>query len=210
VMQESSKIANVVAKGFNPIVHDFCKMHDIHLHVPEGATPKDGPSAGVTMTTAMISLAMNKPVDPHLAMTGELSLSGMVLPVGGIKEKIIAARRSGCKTVVLPDGNRRDVHELPEYLKENLDIFFAKHYPEVHDMAFGEGEYTPEKRAERKKIEKIEAEKKEKEEKEKKEKETMEGKEGKDEKERKKNKKKGSEQDAADKKEEVKTAEVEG
>lgn len=105
--------------------------------MPEGATPKDGPSAGVSMTTAVISLALNQPVVPDLAMTGEVSLTGKVLPVGGIKEKTIAARRSACKTLIFPEGNRRDVDELPDYLKEDITFEYAKTYDDVYRVAFG-------------------------------------------------------------------------
>eukprot|EP00392_Amoebophrya_sp_AT5.2_P006732 g6744.t1 len=139
-MQESSKISLVVAKKFHPAVIDFTRRHDVYLHVPEGATPKDGPSAGVTMTTALISLALDQPVVPNVAMTGEVSLTGMVLPVGGIKEKTIAARRSGCKLLIFPDGNKRDVDALPEYLKEDIEIKYAKYYEDVWRVAFGEAE----------------------------------------------------------------------
>ncbi|CAD7949825.1 unnamed protein product [Amoebophrya sp. A120] len=140
VMQESSKISMVVAKKFHPAVIEFARKHDIYLHVPEGATPKDGPSAGITMTTAIISLALNKSILPNIAMTGEVSLTGMVLPVGGIKEKTIAARRSACEKLIFPEGNRRDVDALPAYLKENIEIFYAKEYDDVWKIAFGESE----------------------------------------------------------------------
>ena len=92
---------------------------ELHVHVPDGATPKDGPSAGVTVATALLSLATDKPVRQDLAMTGELSLTGKVLPVGGIKEKVIAARRAGVAHVCLPDENKRDFDELPEHLKKD-------------------------------------------------------------------------------------------
>ncbi|CAD7940568.1 unnamed protein product [Amoebophrya sp. A25] len=140
VMQESTKISMVVAKKFHPAVVSFARRHDIFLHVPEGATPKDGPSAGVTMTTALISLALDKPVLPDVAMTGEVSLTGMVLAVGGIKEKTIAARRSSCTTLIFPDGNKRDVDALPSYLKEGIAIHYAKTYEDVWRVAFGETE----------------------------------------------------------------------
>lgn len=139
VMKESATISYTNAKHllqeFDPD-NEFFDQNDIHLHVPEGATPKDGPSAGVTMTTALLSLAMNKPVSSDLAMTGEISLTGKVLPVGGIKEKIIAARRSGVHHIALPDLNRKDVDELPDYLKEDLKIEFAKTYHDVYKVAF--------------------------------------------------------------------------
>ena len=96
--------------------------HDIHIHVPEGAIPKDGPSAGVTMTTTLASLITGIPVSSTLAMTGEISLTGKVLPVGGIKEKMIAAHRSGIKTVLLPKRNLKDLDDVPEEVKEDMEF----------------------------------------------------------------------------------------
>ena len=93
------------------------------------------------MTTSMLSLALDRPVRPDLAMTGELSLTGKVLPVGGIKEKTIAARRSGVQCILLPEGNKRDYEELPDYLKDNLEVHFCEHYDEVFDVAFGEDSF---------------------------------------------------------------------
>mmetsp|Transcript_11028 Transcript_11028/g.21550 ORF Transcript_11028/g.21550 Transcript_11028/m.21550 type:complete len:1097 (+) Transcript_11028:608-3898(+) len=139
VMQESVRLAQTNAKFFLQEVdpgNEFFESNQIHLHVPEGATPKDGPSAGVTMTTALLSLALQRPVKTDLAMTGEISLIGRVLPVGGIKEKVIAARRSGVTTIVVPDGNRKDVDELPDYLREGIDFHFAKEYNDVYKVAF--------------------------------------------------------------------------
>ena len=140
VMEESTQIAYTVARAnlseIDPF-NNFFDVVDLHMHVPEGATPKDGPSAGITMTTAMLSLAMNKPISNELAMTGEISLTGKVLPVGGIKEKIMAARRSGIKCIILPIGCKRDFEEMPEYLKEGLEIHFAEEYSTVFDVAFG-------------------------------------------------------------------------
>ncbi|EQC40477.1 ATP-dependent protease La, variant [Saprolegnia diclina VS20] len=140
VMEESTRIAHTYARHKLEQVepeNTFFEA-DLHLHVPEGATPKDGPSAGCTMVTALLSLAMNKPVKSNLAMTGELSLTGKVLPVGGIKEKVIAARRADVTTIVLPAGNRKDHDELPDYLKEGLDVHFAKVYDDVFKVAFEE------------------------------------------------------------------------
>mmetsp|Transcript_15778 Transcript_15778/g.17813 ORF Transcript_15778/g.17813 Transcript_15778/m.17813 type:complete len:1051 (+) Transcript_15778:210-3362(+) len=141
VMKESTRIALTHAKHKLQEIapqNDFFEVNQIHMHTPEGATPKDGPSAGVTMTTALLSLAQNRAVSPDLAMTGELSLTGMVLPVGGIKEKVIAARRSGVKIIILPDENRRDVDELADYLKEGVSFYFAKTYDDVYKVAFPE------------------------------------------------------------------------
>nr|CAH8867556.1 unnamed protein product [Trichobilharzia regenti] len=116
----------------------FLQQADIHLHVPHGATPKDGPSAGITMVTALLSLACDKPVRPDLAMTGELSLTGKVLPVGGIKEKIIAAKRGGIKTIILPEANRKDFDDLASFIKEDLEVHFVQHYKEVYPVAFSQ------------------------------------------------------------------------
>lgn len=110
--------------------------YEVHMHLPEGSVPKDGPSAGVTMATALISLLLEVPIRQDLAMTGELTLTGMVLPVGGIKEKLIAARRSGCKVLIFPKDNFRDYEELPDYLKKGLDVHFVERYEEVYRIAF--------------------------------------------------------------------------
>jgi len=140
VMVESAEIAysyvmsNLGKYGGQP---DFFDRRFVHIHVPAGATPKDGPSAGVTMATALLSMIMNKPVRKRLAMTGELTLTGQVLPVGGIKEKLIAARRVGCKVLIFPEGNRKDYDELPEYLKKGLTIQFAESFDDVVKHAFG-------------------------------------------------------------------------
>ena len=102
------------------IIDSDYNEHDIHIHVPEGAIPKDGPSAGVTMTTTLASLITGIPVSSTLAMTGEISLTGKVLPVGGIKEKMIAAHRSGIKTVLIPERNLKDLDDVPEEVKNEL------------------------------------------------------------------------------------------
>ncbi len=139
VMVESSEIAYsyVVANaGAFGGKSDFFKKNFIHLHVPAGATPKDGPSAGITMATALFSLLLKKPVVTKLGMTGELTLTGEVLPIGGLKEKIIAARRAGLKRIVIPTQNKKDYVELPEHLKENLEVFYAKTFQDVFKVAF--------------------------------------------------------------------------
>ncbi|GED21229.1 endopeptidase La [Halomonas halmophila] len=139
VMKESANIAYSYVLGHLTEYGadaDFFDSAFVHLHVPEGATPKDGPSAGVTITTALLSLARHEPVDRPLAMTGELTLTGQVLPVGGIREKIIAARRSEIFEVILPDANRRDYEELPDYLREGLTVHFAGHYRDVARVVF--------------------------------------------------------------------------
>ena len=139
VMKESANIAYSYVLGHLTEYGadaDFFDSAFVHLHVPEGATPKDGPSAGVTITTALLSLARHEPVDRPLAMTGELTLTGQVLPVGGIREKIIAARRSEIFEVILPDANRRDYEELPDYLREGMKVHFAGHYRDVARVVF--------------------------------------------------------------------------
>ena len=110
------------------------------MHVPEGATPKDGPSAGITMVTAMLSLALDKSPRADLAMTGELSLTGRVLPIGGVKEKTIAAQRAGIRHIVFPKQNKRDYDELAENLRTGITAHFAERYDEVYQIAFGEVE----------------------------------------------------------------------
>jgi ATP-dependent Lon protease len=140
VMKESAEIAYsyVMAnlETFGAPKSFFDESH-IHLHVPEGATPKDGPSAGVTMATALVSLARNQKPKRPLAMTGELTLTGEVLPVGGIREKVIAAKRVGIKELILPEANRRDFEELPDYIRKGLTVHFAEQYQQVFDVVFG-------------------------------------------------------------------------
>lgn len=110
---------------------DYLAEHEVHLHLPAGATPKDGPSAGITMATAFYSLATNKMVNGNIAMTGELSLTGKVLPVGGIKEKVLAAKRAGIKTVLLPKDNEKDLKEVPERHRKGLKFHPVEHFEEV-------------------------------------------------------------------------------
>ena len=113
------------------------EKHDIHLHVPEGAIPKDGPSAGITMLTALTSVLRNKPVKPYLAMTGEITLRGKVLPVGGIKEKILAAKRAGMKEIILCTENEKHVQEIePEYIK-GMQFHYVSDMKEVLRLALG-------------------------------------------------------------------------
>ncbi|PHJ17175.1 lon protease family protein [Cystoisospora suis] len=141
VMSESSEIALTFCRVFVRLIdpdNNFLESSYIHLHVPEGATPKDGPSAGVTMATALVSLALDRPVLPNVAMTGELTLTGKVLKIGGVKEKVIAARRENVTTLIFPKGNEKDFDELPDYIKEGLDVHFASTYDDVYRVAFGE------------------------------------------------------------------------
>ncbi|QQD24324.1 endopeptidase La [Venatoribacter cucullus] len=140
VMKESAEIAYSFAAGHARQFGGDAAFFDqrfIHLHVPEGATPKDGPSAGVTMTTALVSLMLNKRIKRPLAMTGELTLTGQVLPVGGIREKVIAARRSKIMEVILPEANRRDYDELPDHIRKGMTAHFAENYQDVFDVVFG-------------------------------------------------------------------------
>jgi ATP-dependent Lon protease len=139
VMKESSQIAwtflhSTVGK-YAPDT-PFFEKSQVHVHIPEGATPKDGPSAGITMVTSMLSLLRNEPVLEDLGMTGELTLTGKVLPIGGVKEKLIGAKRSGAKTLIFPKENQRDYDELPAYLKKGIRLHFVKSYDEVFDVAF--------------------------------------------------------------------------
>lgn len=148
VMKESSQIAHTVSRaillGKDPSNTFFATSH-LHLHVPAGATPKDGPSAGCTMITSLLSLAMNKPVKKDLAMTGEVTLTGKILPIGGVKEKAIAARRSEVKTIIFPSANRRDFDELADNVKEGLDVHFVDDYNQIFDLAFGDEQKMEEK-----------------------------------------------------------------
>jgi ATP-dependent Lon protease len=139
VMKESAQAALSYVRAHAKDLHipvDFYDKTDLHIHVPAGGVPKDGPSAGVTMTSAIASLLSGRPIRPALAMTGEVTLSGKVLPVGGIKEKVLAARRAGIKTVILPDRNRKDLMEdIPEELRRDMSFIFAKNVDEVLDAA---------------------------------------------------------------------------
>jgi Lon-like ATP-dependent protease len=134
VMEESSSLAYSYSRSFLTKYfpeNNFFDTSTIHMHVPEGATPKDGPSAGTTMTTALLSLDLNKPIPSDLAMTGELSLTGKVMRIGGVREKVVAAKRSGIKTVILPKSNESDWFKLPDYLKEGLDVHFVEDFIEI-------------------------------------------------------------------------------
>ena len=142
VMRESSSIAHTFARRFvagkaaeGSEARDFFDANALHLHVPAGSTPKDGPSAGCTMVTAMVSLATGKAVRPNLAMTGEVTLTGIVMPIGGVKEKTIAARRSGVTTILFPEGNRKDFAELSDDVKEGLEVHFVRTYDDVYKHA---------------------------------------------------------------------------
>ncbi len=144
VMKESIQAALTVVRNRAEalgIAADFHEESDIHIHVPEGATPKDGPSAGIGMCTALVSVLTNIPVKSDVAMTGEITLRGQVLPIGGLKEKLLAAHRGGIKTVIIPHENTRDLKEIPDNIKADLRICPVKWIDEVLEVAL---KYQPE------------------------------------------------------------------
>jgi ATP-dependent Lon protease len=138
VMKESAQAAlsylRSKAKDLK-IPEDFFEDYDIHIHVPAGAQPKDGPSAGITLFVALLSMLTGRPVKNDVAMTGEITLRGAVLPVGGIKEKVLAAKRAGLKRVILPDRNRKDLEDVPANVKQDLEFDFIKRVDDVIDLA---------------------------------------------------------------------------
>jgi ATP-dependent Lon protease len=138
VMQESIQAAITVVRAKSQALGIAAKLHDsrdMHIHAPEGATPKDGPSAGIAMCTALVSSFTDIPVRSDVAMTGEITLRGEVLPIGGLKEKLLAAKRGGIETVIIPHENERDLQEVPDNIKENLDIRPVKWIDEVLSIA---------------------------------------------------------------------------
>jgi ATP-dependent Lon protease len=139
VMKESASIAyshvKTIAGKFG-IKQEYFDKNLIHLHIPEGATPKDGPSAGITMATALLSLARGKTIKKNLAMTGELSLTGKVMPIGGLKEKTIAARRNRIKDIIIPKQNERDLDEIPENVRKGITFHPVETFKEVVDLVF--------------------------------------------------------------------------
>jgi len=139
VMKESAQIAwsfvGSEVRRYAP-KQKFFEKQEVHIHIPEGATPKDGPSAGITMVTALLSLLLKTSVAKDLGMTGELTLTGKVLPIGGLKEKLIAAKRSKLKTLIFPKDNKRDYDELPDYLKKGVTVHFVNTYDDVFKIAF--------------------------------------------------------------------------
>ena len=141
VMKESAQTALSLIRsraeslGIEP---DFFENSDIHVHVPAGAIPKDGPSAGVTIATSLASLLTNRPVRPDVAMTGEITLRGTVLPIGGVKEKVLAARRAGIKTVLLPHRNQKDIEDVPESVRAEMELLFVEKLEDVLAIALEE------------------------------------------------------------------------
>ena len=152
VMKESATAALTYVRSHTDILgipDDFHEKTDIHVHVPAGAIPKDGPSAGVSMFTSIVSLMTGKPVKDKVAMTGEITLRGNVLPIGGVKEKVTAAHRSGIKHIILPDHNKKDLEDIPDHIKKDLSFYFAKEIMDVIDVAIpglnGRKKRTPRK-----------------------------------------------------------------
>lgn len=137
-MKESARAALTYAKSHADqlgIVEDAIVETDIHIHVPAGAIPKDGPSAGVTMATALVSALSHRPVRHDLAMTGEITLRGRVLPIGGLKEKVLGAVRAGIRTILLPKENEADLEDLPEDVRKTLDVHAVEDLGEVLSLA---------------------------------------------------------------------------
>jgi ATP-dependent Lon protease len=141
VMQESAQAAFSYAKARSKelgIADDVLENYDIHIHLPEGAIPKDGPSAGITMATALVSVLAQRPVRKDVAMTGEITLRGNVLPIGGVKEKLLAARRAKLRSVILPEPNRRDLEDMPQEVLDDLTFIFVENVRQVFDAALRE------------------------------------------------------------------------
>jgi ATP-dependent Lon protease len=138
VMKESAQAAlsyaRTRAKQFG-IADSYFATHDLHIHLPEGAIPKDGPSAGITLATAMLSIFTNRPVKRSLAMTGEITLRGNVLPIGGLKEKLLAARRAGITEIVMPRMNQKELDEIPPHLRRGLSFDLVEQVDEVLKLA---------------------------------------------------------------------------
>ena len=138
VMQESIQAALTVVRSRATVLGiqgDYYEKYDLHVHMPEGATPKDGPSAGIGLCTALVSVLTGIPARSDVAMTGEITLRGQVLPIGGLKDKLLAAHRGGIKTVLIPDENKRDLKEIPDNIKGDLDIRPVKWIDEVLEVA---------------------------------------------------------------------------
>jgi ATP-dependent Lon protease len=139
VMKESAQAALSYVRGHADLPEDWFASHDLHIHVPAGAIPKDGPSAGITMATALMSLVTGRPVRDDTAMTGELTLTGQVLPIGGLKEKALAAQRAGVKRVLAPSRNEADLEDIPEALRKGMDFVWVQEIGDVFDAALRNG-----------------------------------------------------------------------
>ena len=138
VMKESAQAGISYIRSISDkydIDSEYFQKHDIHIHIPEGAVPKDGPSAGITMATAMLSAIISRPVRADVAMTGEITLRGRVLPIGGLKEKLLAAKNAGMKTVCIPYQNKKDLEEISEEITKGMEIIPVKHFDEVINVA---------------------------------------------------------------------------
>ncbi|MGB5293542.1 MAG: S16 family serine protease, partial [Thermoanaerobaculia bacterium] len=138
VMKESAQAALSFARSYcaeSDLPSDFFTTHDIHIHVPAGSIPKDGPSAGITIAAAIVSVLLGRPINRRVAMTGEITLRGDILPIGGLKEKVLAAKAAGVKRIVLPRLNERDLHEVQPELRKGLTFHFAEDMREVLDIA---------------------------------------------------------------------------
>ena len=140
VMKESGEVAFTYVKSnfqkYNINEKDFLENKNIHLHFPEGATPKDGPSAGITITTAILSVLTGREIRQDIAMTGEITITGEVLAIGGVKEKVIGAYRAGIREVILPEDNRVDTDDIPAEVKKDITIHYAKTYDDVEKLVF--------------------------------------------------------------------------
>ena len=140
VMKESAQIAMNWVKRYviehNIKPQSWFEQNTIHLHIPEGATPKDGPSAGITMATTFMSLVTDRIVNPNVAMTGELDLTGNVMAIGGLREKTVAAKRNGIKTIFIPKSNERDLEEIPDIVKQGIKFIPVKNVMEVMSQVF--------------------------------------------------------------------------
>jgi ATP-dependent Lon protease len=139
VMKESAQAALSYVRGHADLPEDWFATHDLHIHVPAGAIPKDGPSAGITMATALMSLVSGRPVRDDVAMTGELTLTGQVLPIGGLKEKALAAQRAGVRRILAPARNEPDLEDIPEPLREGMDFVWVDEIGDVFDAALQNG-----------------------------------------------------------------------
>lgn len=146
-MQESIQIAMTYVREYCMNFHheNFLETNDIHIHFPEGASKKDGPSAGIAIASSLLSLALNRPMKEQTAMTGELSLTGKVLKIGGVREKLLAAKREGIRRVIFPAENEQEIDELKDYIKKDMEIIFVKSFWDVAKELFA---YQPQNQQE--------------------------------------------------------------